>query len=263
MNLKEVEVQYQYTRVMIDKLIEKKLNANPDHLRNYLLFLYGPVSSYLESIIILLKHKKFNAAKVILRSLVEAHIKATYYQVYETEKSSATAAKECSFQKLKTVKEFGELLAKHPSLQVSDDSSMYNPKKLDEMRTRAQREIDEVVRLNDIETDEKEPDLKVLAMKCDSAKVDQAPDGHFLEMYTLIYRYLSPVAHLNILGLQHFFQENPNGHTVYKEDDETSQTIAYALGIWVALVKDLFENKVILASVPADLLSLEESIKKV
>ncbi len=68
-------------------------------------------------------------------------------------------------------------------------------------------------------------------------------------MYTLQYRFLSPVAHLNIEGLQHFVDEKDNT-LIYKDGDEKEMIQGTAVGLYAALVKDLYEHKVLAGETP-------------
>jgi hypothetical protein len=79
-------------------------------------------------------------------------------------------------------------------------------------------------------------------------------------MYTVIYRYLSPVAHLNIEALNVVVTKSNQGNYDFNEGDGGKTYVVDAVGICVAYIKDLYENKVIEGKVPDAVLSLEQKL---
>ncbi len=222
-------------------------------IQNYLYIMYGPFENYTESIILLCDNGKINAASVLLRSLVEAHINIIYMQIGDKKQHLAEAAYEGFKQKVSVCDNFIQLLTKYPNLVSEDSNSLYNLERLNHMRAFAVRGRDSVLKLNDIDPKYTEKRYKVdlldKARKCDEAGIATDKPGFFEDLYTLQYRYLSPVAHLNIEGLQHFVDEIES-KIVYKDGNNIEMVQGMAIGLYAALVKDLYEHQVISGEVP-------------
>lgn len=240
------------TEIVGDKLLERKLDTK---LQNYLYIIYGPFENYVESIILLCKNEKLNAASVILRSLVEAHINIIYMQIGDKKKHLAEAAFECFKQKVSMCDNFLALIKKYPNLESEDKKSLYNVDWLNDAKAFAVRGRDSIPRLNDVDVEYKKVDLITKARRCDEAKIADVKPGFFEGLYALQYRYLSPVAHLNIEGLQHFVEEK-NGVLIHKDGNQREMIQGTAIGLYAALVKDLYENEVISGEVPAEVNNL-------
>lgn len=264
--MKSVEEDFLFVKKKISKLFEISLNRDKDNLRSYLLYVYGPVTDYVESVLSLTKIGKINAAKVILRTLVEVHIKINYYQIDDSKSDSyrklAIAGKVDFDNKIKTVNEFSKLIQKHPSLINYSLGDLYNTEGQQKMISHAKSRRDIVLNFNNATESDVELNLVDMAMKCDEANSSINTEGSFLHMYTLLYRYLSPVVHLSIEGLDHFFESDDKNNVVFKVKDESSDVNETAVDIWLALVKDLFEKKVLLGDFPKEVADLEENLKK-
>ena len=224
-------------------------------IQNYLYIMYGPRENYTESIILLCDNGKINAASVLLRSLVEAHINIIYMQIGDMKKHLAEAAYEGFRQKVSVCDNFLQLLKKYPNLVSEDQNSLYHLERLKHMKEFAERGRDSILELNNIDpkyTDKRyKVDLMDKARKCDESGIIPNKPGFFEDLYTLQYRYLSPVAHLNIEGLQHFVDEH-NSKIVHKDGNNIEMVQGMAIGLYAALVKDLYEHKVISGEVPSE-----------
>ena len=80
-------------------------------------------------------------------------------------------------------------------------------------------------------------------------------------MYNLIYRQLSPSVHLDILGIESFVYKNNDCKYITKEINIDSIIIPYAIGICVALVKDLYENDILKGNIPSHINEIEKYLK--
>jgi len=234
--------------IVDDKISERKSDTK---LRNYLYIMYGPFENYTESIILLCKKEKLNAASVILRSLVEAHINIIYMQIGDQKKHLAEAAYEGFKQKVSVCDNFLALIKKYPNLESQDHTSLYNINRLNDMKEFAVRGRDSIPRLNDVDVEYKKVDLITKARRCDESRMADTKPGFFEDLYTLQYRYLSPLAHLNIEGLQRFVDEK-DGVLIHKDGSQKEMIQGTAIGLYAALVKDLYENGVISGEVPAE-----------
>jgi len=249
----ESEKKFEAVReIVANKILERKLNTK---LQNYLYIMYGPFENYTESIILLCKNKKLNAASVILRSLVEAHINIIYMQIGDKKKHLAEAAYEGFRQKVSVCDNFIQLLKKYPNLQSQDNSSLYNLDRLNDIKAFAVRGRDSIFELNDVNPKYRDKRYKVdlldKARLCDSSGVANTGPGYFEDLYTLQYRYLSPLAHLNIEGLQHFVEGEGN-EMVYKDGNQKEMIQGTAIGLYADLVKDLYEEGVISGGIPKE-----------
>lgn len=247
------EEQFYTIKDVVDyKILERKSDTK---IQNYLFIMYGPFVNYTESIILLCEKGKLNAASVILRSLVEAHINIIYMQIGDKKKHLAEAAFEGFRQKVSVCDNFLKLLEKYPDLQSQDDTSLYNIDRLNHMKKFAMQGRDSILELNDIDLKYQDKRYKVdlleKARMCDSSGVAGTKLGYFEDLYTLKYRYLSPVAHLNIEGLQHFV-EGEGDEMVYKDGNQKDMIQGEAIGLYAALVKDLYEEGVITGDVPSE-----------
>ena len=65
-------------------------------------------------------------------------------------------------------------------------------------------------------------------------------------MYSLIYRQLSPVVHLNIEGLQEFIGQDEYGKIFFHEGDSGDFIATQAVDISIAFSKDLYDNKILI-----------------
>src|SRR3989344_6666349 len=100
------------------------------HLQNYVYFAHHPIFSFTESILILCENKKSNAAKVLLRTLFEAHIDIIYHQLKDTEQRLAFSAKRMFDERITVLNEILSLIKKYPNLESEDETKLFNNKYL-------------------------------------------------------------------------------------------------------------------------------------
>lgn len=215
------------------------------HLQNYLYFTYAPVFSYTEAIIILCNNEKFNAASALLRSLIEVHINIIYHQVVDSEKRLAISARERFFELGKAFFEISDFIRKYPVHKSEDKGNLFNEMYLTGAIAYIDSNIKNITSSNKLTEKDKKATLSEKVKENDKVKVIGAEDGHFQRMYTMIYRQLSSSVHLDVLGLENFSEKNQDGKYSTKDRHDEGVLLGEALGICVALTKDLYENKII------------------
>jgi hypothetical protein len=243
-------------KVYIDSLINKKSDKN--YLQNYLTFQYFPFFDYTETIIILYKERKFNPALILLRSLVEGHIRIVYYQTGDWKKKLAIAAKGEFDTKLATIKGLLDLIKDYPNLASVDKSDLKNIDRLQELKAQTEATRSSIIRSNSLDDNDKDiRSLEDMAKECDKVKLENAVPGHFQQMYNLEYRYLSPIAHLNMEGLESLIEIDAINNFVLSEFVKPEIILSESIGLCLALSKDLYDNKVIESEIPELIAQIE------
>ena len=261
----------QNNKLLIDRFLKLKREVEPhiqngraknrSHLQAYLYFSCYPLFSYVESIIILCENGKFQAAGSLLRSLVELHINAIYYQVADSDYRLAVSVKRMFEQKIKGIRELKQLIQKYPNIQSSDPNHLFSIEWLDNAEEWAKKEKQAVLKGNSLKNDDPELALKDKAIKCDQAHIKNTENGHFERIYHVIYRQLSSATHLDIGGLQNFVDQDGDGKYIFSDGDyKKYYMMQEAISICVALTKDLYENDVIESALPDSVFELEECL---
>ena len=220
------------------------------HLQKYLYFVYYPLFSLAESIIILCDNGKDHSAKILLRSLIEAHINIIYHQVADSEYRLSLSAKGGFDIKAKNIKGLKDLIRRYPNLRSTDPTKLFSEKWLDNAGEWVDIERQAILKGNSLKETDQELDLLSKAIKCDEAHIKNAESGHFQRMYHIIFRQLSPTAHLNIEGIQTFVDEKEAGKYLFTDSDDRNLLISEAIDICVALTKDLYECGVLEGNIP-------------
>ncbi len=245
--------------VELTKPLLHRNTGSYNYLQYYLYFMHYLLFSFTESIIILYKENKFHAASVILRSLVEGHINIVYHQLGDTNKKLALSAKESADSRLTVINKLNELISKYPNLESQDSSALLSKKYLEDMKNDVTTQRQGILRGNSITERDRALDMEAKAMKCDQEN-KSIEKGHFERMYTIIYRYLSPIAHLNIESISTIVHANENGDYIFNEGDAGKTCVTDAIGICVTYIKDLYENKLIDGNIPSEVLLLEKKL---
>lgn len=242
------------------KPIINRNTSSYNYLQNYLYFMHYLLFSFAESIIILYKENKFHAASVLLRSMVEGHINVVYHQLGDTNKKLALSVKESADSRLTVVNKLKELICKYPNLESQDPSSLFNKKYLEDIKNEVTNQRQGILNgRNNITEKDKALDLEAKAIKCDQENKG-IERGHFERMYTIMYRYLSPIAHLNFEGINTIAFADNNGNYVFNEGNSGKECVTTAIGICVAYIKDLYENNVISGDIPSEISLLEKKL---
>lgn len=226
-------------------LIAREDTSRYNHIQNYLYFIHFPLFSLAESIIILCENGKVKPANVLLRVLFEAHINIIYHQLKDSDYRLAVSTKTMFDERIKILRELKELIRKYKNLESTDPTNLFNKEYLDETEKWNQKALQAVIKGNNLQEKTKDLDLKSKAIKCDKEFPKEIEKGHFEQMYTLVYRYLSPFSHLGIEGLQSFVEKTEIGTHSFNEGDNGERLIIEAISICAAFSKDLVELDVI------------------
>jgi hypothetical protein len=261
-NISHYISEFQKLKNEVSLLIDNVDTTRLNHIQHYLFFVHYPFFSFTDSIILLYENGKYHSASVILRSLFEAHINICYLQLEDTEHRLALAAKGGFDIKIKGIKDLKELIRKHPNLESQNPSNIFSKKWLDEAEAWAERERNAILKGNNLKNTAVELDLKSKAIKCDEKAVDGVERGHYQRMYSVIYRQLSPAAHLNVEGIQVFVNQDESGKYLFSEGKDSDIPVTEAIKICVALTKDLYDSGLLKGDRPEPLKNLEEILKR-
>lgn len=227
----------------ISQLLSSVDRGSYTHLQNYIYFAHYPIFSFTEAILILCENNKSHAATVLLRALFEAHIDVIYHQLGNSEQRLAFSTKRMFDERIIMLSEISELIEKYPNLESKDTREPFNKEFLTMAIADQILHKEAVLRANPNLTGTKH--LQGKARLCEDGEVKNAEKGSFERMYSLIYRLLSPVAHLNIEGLQAFIGQDKYGKIFFHDGNDGDFIATQAVEISVAFSKDLYDNNVI------------------
>ena len=193
--------------------------------------------------LILCENKKSNAAKVLLRTLFEAHIDIIYHQLKDSEQRLAFSAKRMFDERITVLNEILSLIKKYPNLESQNETKLFNGKYLAKALADQDTHKQAILRANPNLTGTKH--LQDKAKLCEEGEVKNSEPGSFERMYSLIYRQLSPVAHLNIEGLQEFVGQDDYGKVFFHDGDNGYFIATQAVEISIAFSKDLYDNRIL------------------
>lgn len=242
-HIEELNKKFSQLKEKIIHLLSNTDRSRYSRLQNYIFFAHKPVFSFAEAILILCQNKKPNAAKVLLRALFEAHIDIIYHQVNDPEQRLAFSAKRVFDERITILNEIVSLIKKYPNLESQDDTKLFNNTYLTKALADQDKHRQAILRANPNLTGTKH--LQEKAKLCEEGQVKNAEPGGFERMYSLIYRQLSPVAHLNREGLQEFVGQDNYGKIFFHDGDNGDFIATQAVEINVAFSKDLYNNKIL------------------
>jgi len=241
--IKELSKKFLQLKEEITSLLSDANRSGYSHLQNYIFFAHKPIFSFAEAILILCENKKSNAAKVLLRALFEAHIDIIYHQIKDSEQRLAFSAKRMFDERITILNEIQNLIKRYPNLEVHDETKLFNNKYLTKALTDQNTHKQAILRANPNLNGTKH--LQEKAKLCEEGEVKNSEPGSFERMYSLIYRQLSPVAHLNIEGLQEFVGQDKYGRIFFHEGGNGDFIATQAVEISIAFSKDLYDNKIL------------------
>ena len=250
-HLQKLKGAFLRLRSEIVELLRASDKSKYTHLQNYIYYAHHPIFSFTEAILILCEKKKSHAAKVLLRTLFEAHIDIIYHQVKDSEKRLAFSSKRMFDERITVLREILDLIKRYPNLESHDTTQLFNKEYLNKAIADQTIHKEAILRANPNLTGTKH--LQEKARLCEEGEVKNAEPGSFERMYSLIYRQLSPVAHLNIDGLQAFIGQDKYGEIFFHDGDDEDFIAAQAMDISLAFSKDLYDNKVIICQQPANI----------
>lgn len=240
---KELNKKFLQLKQEITHLLAVVNRSGHSHLQNYIFFAHKPIFSFTEAILILCENEKSNAAKVLLRTLFEAHIDIIYHQIKESEQRLAFSAKRMFDERITVLNEILSLIKKYPNLESQDETKLFNGKYLAKALADQDKHRQAILRANSNLSGTKH--LRDKAKLCEEGEVKNSEPGSFERMYSLIYRQLSPVAHLNIEGLQEFIGQDEYGKIFFHDGDNGDFIATQAVEISIAFSKDLYDNKIL------------------
>ena len=255
---KELTNKFSRLKQEITHLLSVINRNGHSHLQNYIFFAHKPIFSYTEAILILCENKKSNAAKVLLRTLFEVHIDIIYHQLKDTEQRLAFSAKRMFDERITVLSEILSLIKKYPNLESQDKTKLFNKEYLSKALDDQDKHRQAILRANPNLKGTKH--LQEKTKLCEEGQVKNSEPGGFERMYSLIYRQLSPVAHLNIEGLQAFIEQDEYGKIFFHDGDNGDFIATQAVEISIAFSKDLYDNKIIIGRQVTIIQEIEEFI---
>ena len=243
--IKELSKKFLQLKEEITHLLSGANRSGYSHLQNYIFFAHKPVFSFAEAILILRENQKSNAAKVLLRALFEAHIDIIYHQIKDSEQRLAFSVKRMFDERITILNEIQSLIKKYPNLESQDETKLFNNKYLTKALADQGIHRQAILKANPNLSGTKHLHLPDKAKLCEEGEVKNSEPGSFGRMYSLIYRQLSPVAHLNIEGLQEFVGQDKYGKIFFHDGDNGDFIATQAVEISIAFSKDLYDNTIL------------------
>ena len=261
--MNEIKTEFADLKAKISELLSKLDRSKFTHLQNYIYFAHYPVFSFTDSIIILCEKGKPKVAKVLLRSLFEVHMDVIYHQVGDSEQRLALSAKRSFDERITMLNEIAQLIEKYPHLKSPDPTKLFSESYLKNTIAYQEEYRAGILRGNPSIQGLKKVHLQEKAKACDEGSVKNAEGGHFQRMYSLIYRQLSPVAHLNVEGLQEFMGQDDSGKVFFSDEDNSDFIMGQALGISLAFIRDLYDNGILDGEPPESVGKIEKKLGEV
>jgi hypothetical protein len=128
-------------------------------------------------------------------------------------------------------------------LESQDETKLFNNKYLGKALADQDKHRQAILRVNPNLSGTKH--LREKAKLCEEGEVKNSEPGGFERMYSLIYRQLSLVAHLNIEGLQAFMGQDEYRKIFFHDGDNGDFIATQAVEISIAFSKDLYDNKIL------------------
>jgi hypothetical protein len=244
-NLEKLKDEFFNLKTEINDLFGLEDRSGYSYLQNYIYYAHYPIFSFTESVIILIDKGKSHVANVLLRTLFEAHIDVIYHQLGDSKERLALSARRIFDERIIALREIEKLIKDNPNLISADVTSLFNKTHLEGAIKDQEAHRTEILNGNPNLQKIKKVHLSEKARLCDEGQVKGAEKGHFGRMYSLIYRQLSPVAHLNVEGLQNFVEQDQSGKQFFSDGDEGDFIIGQAVEICLAFTKDLFDTGVL------------------
>lgn len=241
--IKELSNKFSQLEKEIISLLSGANRNGYSHLQNYIFFAHKPIFSFAESILILCVKGKSNAAKVLLRTLFEAHIDIIYHQIKDSEQRLAFSAKNIFDERITILNEIQNLIKRYPNLEVPDETKLFNNKYLTKALANQDMHRQAILRANPNLSGTKY--LQKKARLCEEGEVKNSEPGSFERMYSVIYRQLSSVAHLNMEGLREFMGQDKYGKIFFHDGSRSDFIATQAVEISIVFSKDLYDNGIL------------------
>jgi len=226
----------------------KKLNGTKfqfGHLPSFLLFNHIAIHNYSEAIYLLCKDARPHAAYVLLRSIFEASTNLEYIKCGDSERKLALFAKKGFIERKKIANGFDQFINKYPKRKKS--LSILEEKIINKMKQFSEDHIKGIDGANKLNRDEKYLDIYERSREIDRNALDSEEVGNNELYYHLVYRYLSPYAHLNSYGLEMFVDSGTNGRIkfILGKSKDISVIVTQTHLYYFASLIGLFEKKII------------------
>lgn len=225
-----IKVEFLKLKEETISLINQVDTSKNNHIQNYIYFACYPIFSFTESVIILCKNSKSNVAKVLLRTLFEAHIDVIYHQLGNSDQCLALSARDAFQERWVILDEIGKLIKKYPNLASTDPKNLFNEIYLEKTKEITEKQKEAVLRANHGLEKIKKLKLRHKAELCDGGQVKNSEPGHFGRMYSLIYRQLSPIYSVNFNKQCYFTRSTSEGD--FSDDNAALLLVCYACGAW-------------------------------
>lgn len=228
-------------RIFNDYLFNQSTNKK-DYKREFIIFHFGAIHNYSDSIYILCKNSKPHSAIVLLRSILEAFINMVYFVNTNSNLKIAKYAIDDLKNNGRTLKQFKNFIAKYPTYK--NKYSMTTESNIDSLIIKNQNLVQAFEAGNKFYRSTKiEPDLRKRAEAYDK-KVNKPGE---LELdYLLVYKYFCSFAHISVSGLNNFVKETSSGlkFDITKAKD-TEPTLVTTFMIYVTMLNYLKKRRYI------------------
>src|SRR3990167_4303013 len=144
----ELNKKFLQLKQEITHLLSCVNRSGHSHLQNYVYFAHHPIFSFTEAILILCENKKSNAAKVLLRTLFEAHIDIIYHQLGNSEQRLAFSTKRMFDERITVLEEILCLIKKYPNLESNNPKQLFNKQYLNEIIIDQNKHKEAILRAN-------------------------------------------------------------------------------------------------------------------
>lgn len=233
------------------------------HLQNFLLFNQIAIHNYSKAIYLLCKDARPHAAYVLLRSLFEAYTNVEYVKFGDSERKLALFAKEGLLERRIIANCFDQFIKKYP--QKKGSISVLEEKRIDDMKKFVRRHITGVDSANQLNPEDKYPDLLSRSREIDKNTSDPKDKGDNELYYHLVFRYLSPYAHLNAFGLGMFLEKELNKEEIFQLEcaKDIHPIVLQTYLYYFVSFNNLFQHKVLDGQMPAKYQKYFEELKVV
>jgi len=233
------------------------------HLQNFLLFNQIAIHNYTEAIYLLCEDARPHAAYVLLRSLFEAYTNVEYVKFGDSERKLALFAKNGFFERGKIANGFDKFIEKYPKRKES--ISVLEEKRIDGMKEFVRRHIIGVDSANQLKLTDKYPDIFIRSTEIDKNVSNPKNKGDNELYYHLVFRYLSPYAHLNAFGLEMFLEKELNKEEIFQlgRAKDVHLIILQTYLYYFVSFNNLFQHKVLDGHMPAKYQKYFEELKMI
>ncbi|MCX6764546.1 MAG: DUF5677 domain-containing protein [Candidatus Nealsonbacteria bacterium] len=215
------------------------------HLPSFLLYNHIAIHNYSEAVYLLCKDSRLHSAYVLLRSIFEAHTNAEYIKFGDSERKLSLFAKEGFIVRKKIADCFDQFIKKYP--QKKESISVLEEKNINKMKEFSGSHIKGIDNANKLNQNEEYPDILRRSIEIDKNSLDIEEKGNSELYYHLVYRYLSPYAHLNLFGLETFVDEGIDGDIkfILGRSNNVSTIIMQTYAYYFVSLNGLFEKKIL------------------